>query len=91
MQSGCTLDGLPESDTQAEGLHVHRNIEASTRHLKNTAGRQHQKFGYLKAVWPDLLGPFLRALPGPQGRPDLKNAPKQIRPDCLQVTRKHRR
>ncbi len=28
---------------------------------------------------------FLGAFPGPRGRPDLKNAPKQIRPDCLQV------
>ncbi len=25
--------------------------------------------------------------PGPRGRPDLKKAPKQVRPDCLQVTR----
>ena len=28
---------------------------------------------------------FLRAFPGPRGRPDLKNAPQQIRPDCRQV------
>ncbi len=55
--------------------------------------------GYLKAVWPDLLGAFLKSgrprgpgkalksvggfaphifegLPGPRGRSDLKNAPK---------------
>ncbi len=64
--------------------------------------------GYLKAVWPDFVGAFLRsgrprgpgkafqnvggeaptdlkASPGPRGRPDLKNAAKKIRPDCLQV------
>ncbi len=29
----------------------------------------------------------LRVFPGPRGRPDFKNAPKQIRPDCLQVPR----
>ncbi len=28
---------------------------------------------------------FLKAFPGPRGRPDLKNAPNKIRPDCLQV------
>ncbi len=28
---------------------------------------------------------FLKAFPGPRGRPDLKNAPKKVRPDCLQV------
>jgi hypothetical protein len=27
---------------------------------------------------------FWRAFPGPRGRPDLKNAPQKIRPDCLQ-------
>ena len=31
---------------------------------------------------------FLKAFPGPRGRPDFKNAPKQIRPDCLQVPSK---
>ncbi len=30
---------------------------------------------------------FLRALPGSRGRPDFKNAPQRIRPDCLQVPR----
>ncbi len=37
--------------------------------------------GYLKAVWPDFVGAFLRtflkAFPGPRGRPDLKNATKK--------------
>ncbi len=28
---------------------------------------------------------FLRASPGPRGRPDRKNAPQKIRPDFLQV------
>ncbi len=64
--------------------------------------------GYLKAIWPYILGcvfevrpapgaregpqkcgasppAFLKAFPGPRGRPDLKNAPPKIRPDCLQV------
>ncbi len=27
----------------------------------------------------------MKALPGSRGRPDLKNAPPKIRPDCLQV------
>ncbi len=30
---------------------------------------------------------FLRAFPGRRGRPDFKNAPQQIRPDCLQLPR----
>ena len=57
--------------------------------------------GYLKAVWPNLLGAFLKsgrprrpgkafknvggeaatflkASPGPRGRPDLKNAPNKF-------------
>ncbi len=29
----------------------------------------------------------MNAFPGPRGRPDLKNAPPKIRPDCLQVPR----
>ena len=28
---------------------------------------------------------FLKAFPGPRGRPDLKKAPPKIRPDCRQV------
>ncbi len=30
---------------------------------------------------------FWKALPGPRGRPDLKNATPKIRPDCVQVPR----
>ena len=30
---------------------------------------------------------FLKAFPGPLGRPDLKKTPQQIRPDCLQAPR----
>ncbi len=65
--------------------------------------------GYLKAVWPDFWGAFLKSgrprgpgkafrsvgveaphifeglLGPPRGRPDFKNAPNKIRPDCLQV------
>ena len=36
-------------------------------------------------MWGASLATFLKCLPGPRGRPDLKNAPQQIRPDCLQV------
>ena len=41
--------------------------------------------GYLKAIWPDLLGAFLRS-----GRPrgpgkTFKHAPTKLRPDCLKV------
>ncbi len=47
--------------------------------------------GYLKAVWPDFWGAFLKS-----GRPRgpgkaIKNAPPPKRPDCLQVPRLLRR
>ncbi len=43
---------------------------------------------YRKTHWKrwGCEGPhILEAFPGPRGRPDLKNAPQQVRPDCLQV------
>ncbi len=36
-------------------------------------------------MWGASHPTFWKAFPGPRGRPDLKNAPQQIRPDCLQV------
>ncbi len=36
-------------------------------------------------MWGALPPAFLKVFPGPRGRPDLKNAPLKIRPDCLQV------
>jgi hypothetical protein len=39
-------------------------------------------------MWGARPPTFLKALPGPRGRPDLKNEPKQIWPDCLQVPSK---
>ncbi len=36
-------------------------------------------------MWGASLPTFLKAFPGLRGRPDLKNAPEQIWPDCLHV------
>ncbi len=36
-------------------------------------------------MWGAKPPTFLKAFPGPRGWPDLKNAPQEIRPDCLQV------
>ncbi len=38
-------------------------------------------------MWEAKPPTFWKAFRGPQGRPDFKNAPKQKRPDCLQVLR----
>jgi hypothetical protein len=39
-------------------------------------------------MWGASPPRFLRAFPGPRGRPDFKNAPQKIRPDCLQIPRR---
>ena len=38
-------------------------------------------------MWGAIPSSFLRAFPGPRGRRDLKSAPKDIRPVCLQAPR----
>ncbi len=38
-------------------------------------------------MWGAKPPTFRTVFPGPRGRPDLKNAPHKIRPDCLQVPR----
>ena len=38
-------------------------------------------------MWGASRPTFWKAFPGPRGRPDLKNAPQKVRPDCRQVPR----
>ncbi len=90
--SGCRAGLWP--DCCREGTEIgpsagrRANLHAFPVAVRQKSGTEVRFTAWKHAeMWGASPPNLWRAFPGPRGRPDLKNTPKQIRPDCLQVPR----